>query len=343
MDDRNEEVFAKYDLRINNTYRARGALLLDTDRGLKLYGKYGGSKQHIENENKIKQHLIDQGYKNVDQYIPNKEGEWITENSHGEKMVIRDWFQGEECSLKEKSQAEGAAKNLAVLHKKLKGVKLSFEEKGHEDRKLTEVFGKHNRELKRVRSYIIEKKQKNEFEICFLDSFESFYQQGKESERLLALSEYERLMKQAEEEELVCHGAYNYHNVLMTRKGIATTNFDKSGIGVQVLDLYGFLRKAMEKNNWNLELGLGLIESYQRERSLSKQELQLLYILMLYPEKFWKITNYYFNNKKSWISARNIQKLVSLKEQEKQKKFFLHKLREYCIIKDTLTYDTMIP
>lgn len=331
MDDRTEEIFGKYDLKINNTYRARGALLLDTDRGIKLYGRCHGSERHLEYENRIKKHLKEQGYQNVDFYVANKEGRLSVENSQGEKYAVRDWFPWEECNLREKEEVGMAAGNLARLHSLLIGVEAG--ECEYQEKKLPEVFQKHNRELKRVRSYVLEKKQKNEFEVCFLKLFDEFYQQGKEVERLIPDLGYEILLEEALKSRKVFHGAYNHHNVLLAKDKLATTNFDKAGEGIQICDLYNFLRKTMEKNNWDTELGIALIESYLKVHSLDRKEQKLLYLLLLYPEKFWKTTNFYFNNKKSWISGRNIQKLESLKQQEKPKKLFLQKLEEYCIIR----------
>ena len=82
----------------------------------------------------------------------------------------------------------------------------------------------------------------------------------------------------------------------------------------------------MEKNNWSVELGKAVMDSYNEVKALSKEEYQTLYVLLLYPEKFWKVTNYYFNNKKSWISKRNIQKLTSQQQQMPLKADFLKEL-----------------
>lgn len=53
------------------------------------------------------------------------------------------------------------------------------------------------------------------------------------------------------------HGDYNYHNILILPGDTAITNFEHMRIGIQVQDLYYFLRKAMEKYRWKQKLGLG--------------------------------------------------------------------------------------
>ena len=83
----------------------------------------------------------------------------------------------------------------------------------------------------------------------------------------------------------------------------------------------------MEKNDWNNELGLHILDEYKKYHTLEKDDLRLLYVLLLYPEKFWKITNYYYNSKKSWIPQKNVQKLQILGDQMENKRLFLNNLQ----------------
>ena len=128
------------------------------------------------------------------------------------------------------------------------------------------------------------------------------------------------------EKQTLCHGSYNYHNVLFTKTGIATTNFEKVQLQLQVMDLYDFIRKVMEKNNWSEEFFYGIMENYEMVKTVTKEERKLIALWMSYPEKFWKVTNYYYNSKKTWISTKNIEKLQSLQQQKKQRRALLRKI-----------------
>ena len=48
---------------------------------------------------------------------------------------------------------------------------------------------------------------------------------------------------------------------------------------------------------------------------------------MSYPEKLWKIVNFYYNSGKSWIPEKNQEKLDRLLEQEAARKKFLKLLQ----------------
>jgi Ser/Thr protein kinase RdoA (MazF antagonist) len=115
--------------------------------------------------------------------------------------------------------------------------------------------------------------------------------------------------------------------VLFVGKDLAVTNFDRAEIGIQVRDLYDFLRKVMEKNGWQAEFGKSLIDAYDRERKLEETERRVLYAMLLYPEKYWKLVNFYYNSRKSWVSSKNLEKLLRIRAQEEKRAYFLRELR----------------
>lgn len=159
----------------------------------------------------------------------------------------------------------------------------------------------------------------------FLKSFDQFY---KEAMDVVKLQQQE--LKRAKEEGVkegiygICHGDYNQHNVLFSRQGIAVLNFEKASYDIQVSDLGNFMRKIMEKHNWNMGLGMDMLNAYHKVRALSEQEMKQLYIRLAYPEKFWKIANHYFNASKAWVCGRNLEKLEKFISQNEARENFLH-------------------
>ena len=188
-------------------------------------------------------------------------------------------------------------------------------------------LGRHTREMKRVYNYIRNKKRKNEMEICLLNSFKNFYEQAAETENILQEIGYEKHLNESMEKGCVVHGSYNYHNILFQGNNIITMNFSKAEYGVQILDLYDFLRKLMEKNSWRLDLGLRAAEIYCEEKKPEEWERKVLFLMLCYPEKYWKLMNFYYNGKKSWMSAKNYEKLQKICEQEVRRKKFLEEVK----------------
>lgn len=353
MEDKIDEILAQYPVQAGNRKRVRGAILLETGEGLRLLREFSGKRGHLEFEEKLKNHLEEQGYTLVDQIIRNARGELLTRDGSGGLWLMKRWFSGRECDLRDAGQVRQAMTHLAKLHQwmvqdeswiqeeePLRAAEMTLE-KGEEKRSETalngqaaqkappippnrDFFGRRNRELKRVHSFIRKKRRKNEMELALLDAFSHYYEQGCEAQRLdVSEKNYEKLQQRTYEEGHIIHGSYNYHNILFHDKDIVTTNFDNAKIGIQVMDLYGFLRKVMEKNGWRQELGMQLLEAYQKQRKLSVQECHLLYTLLLYPEKYWKQCNFYYNGKKSWVSGKSYEKLLRIQKQEEGRLQFL--------------------
>lgn len=90
---------------------------------------------------------------------------------------------------------------------------------------------------------------------------------------------------------------------------MAFTNFDHWNRLPQICDLGQFMRKILEKYQWDLRIGEDMILSYDREKSLSDRERVCLKCYLSYPWKFWKLANFYTNSNKVWISQKNLEKL----------------------------------
>lgn len=118
---------------------------------------------------------------------------------------------------------------------------------------LLEECRRHNRELRRTRKFVQKKKAKNPFEERMAQSITAFLEAGEGMVKELEDFDYERFCKEHRQE--VCHGDCNQHNIIFTREGIGFMNFDYWHCGPQTEDLCLFMRKILEKHNWDPELG----------------------------------------------------------------------------------------
>ena len=50
----------------------------------------------------------------------------------------------------------------------------------------------------------------------------------------------------------------------------------------------------------------------------------------LFPEKYWKQLNFYYNTNKAWIPAKSTDKLKSLEDQEPARRRFIRRLMAEC-------------
>ncbi len=318
MEDRQELVLENYDLEIKNQYRVRGAVLLDTKEGPRLLKEYEKLGEHFAFENQIKEKLVSQEFIMIDRVVPTKEGKMAFSFENEESYVVYQWYQGESCNYRKEADLKLAAQNLGKLHQAMKNL---VEEAVVLEESLQEKLRRYNREMKRVYTFMKGKKRKSEFELCALSCFPEFYRKAKEVVEKLEYNDcYQKFAMGSRD---VCHGEYNYHNLIYTKKGIATTNFEHAEVGIQLMDLAYFLRKVMEKNSWKREMGNAILEGYKKYCQLEDEEVAFLSLVLDYPMKYRKLLNHYMNGKKSWSSHKNLEKLIGVREQEVEKGIFL--------------------
>ena len=90
MDDKLEEIVAKYSITVKSKKRSRGALLLETDLGLCLLKIYNSNIKRIEFEQNVKNALLQSGYQNVDYIIKNVDGEFVTKDNRGNSWILKN-------------------------------------------------------------------------------------------------------------------------------------------------------------------------------------------------------------------------------------------------------------
>lgn len=327
MNDKGLSVLDQYDLEVYATRRGRGALICETDQGVKLLKEFHGSRRKLVYQQRLLQKLEMEGGFLVDTLSPNREGELISLDREDTPYIVKNWFEGRECDTKSESDILLTVRHLANIHKYMMLPELNEEELewlSAED--LIQEYDRHNKELKKVRNFIRSKQRKSEFELCYLNNYQEFYIQGEETLQMLQESGYETLRQKARDQRMMCHGEYNHHNVALSREGCATTNFDRCCVDLQLDDLYRFMRKILEKHNWDRRLGERMLDQYSRVHPLTDPELENLRLRLSYPEKFWKIANHYYNGNKAWIPGKNTEKLEILAGQNVERGRFLEEV-----------------
>ncbi len=318
MEDKQDLTIEKYGFQVKNRYRARGAVILDTSDGLCLMREYEKIRGHFDFENEVKEKLFDRDMPLTDRVLPNIEGKLVTEWESGENYVVYRWYKGHSCDYREKGDLILAAENLGMLHRNLKG---AAKEPVALEESLPVRYQRRCMEMKRVYRYMKKKKRKNDFELYAMSCFGQFYKKAQIAREELLQSPY--LLRYGEGSRDICHGEYNYHNLIFTAKGVATTNFERAGYGMQLMDLAYFLRKIMEKNQWQGDKGRAVLEAYRGIMPLDGESMRFLRTVLAFPVKYWKLMNQYMNGKKSWMSDKNMKKLVGVRELESEKDKFL--------------------
>ena len=316
MSEKYKELLEQYDVKVLSTFRSRGTFQCETEQGLALLKEYHGSLQKLALEYEWKEKLANAGFLTTDRYFLTKEESLVTYDRYRTPFVLKHYFKGRECDSRNLS---------AFLHK----VSSSIEEIPFENLKTettSHLFERKNRELRSIRKFIGKVRGKNDFELLYMDCFDSFYKEASHALAHLLKAEADL----ADTDCGMCHGAYHYHNVLILPDySVATVNFESLCYQPYLLDLYLFLRKTLEKNHYDYAFFETGISGYSIYRHLTEKDFLFLYLLFLYPEKFWKISNQYYNHRKSWIPPRTLEKLQKVLAQNEERHSFLKQFADF--------------
>ncbi|MCM1538416.1 MAG: CotS family spore coat protein [bacterium] len=370
MNDRIVNILEQYDVTLLKAWKGRSALLCDTEQGLKIIREYTGPLEKLCVLEAVGEHLRQEGFLS-DCILRTKEGALFVRGRDGNVYIVKDHYEGRECSVSDSSDCVRAVRQLAQLHlhlsvppvdtvqpliKKTSGQEAAVSADGNAaaapggdraasfDRNAAQEeapdgyrfrmfdpvreYERYNRELKRIWKHLRNKSDKTDFEVFLLHHYPFFMEQAKEALALFQSADVGELYRRAEKEGALCHGDFQYHNILFTDKGAFVMNFEKCMMDVRIRDFYLFFRKVMEKNNWNIYTGRQLLEAYDAVRPIDAAEKKLLCLKLCYPERFRKVVSYYYNSGKAWIPAKNREKIDRLLAQEDARKSFLKNLSE---------------
>lgn len=325
MNDRAVSILEQYELTVERTWKGRGSILFETKDGIYILKEYKGTPERLSGIAKTLNRIRENGYYDMEEVIPNKEGEYFCVDYDRTMYIVKRYFQAKECNIREKAECMKSMRALAKLHNAMDEIgDTAFLEL--EKLPLLREYEKHNAELRKVRRYLREKGQKSEFEMYLRTHYDYFYNQAVTAMEMLQKEDLGIWFSHMKENHQLCHGDYQYHNILIEQPHCYIINFEKLTADNPIRDVYLFVRKLLEKNNWDMELGKQLLGTYNEERNLRKEDLLQLKYRLLYPEKFWKIVNFYYNSSKAWISCKNGEKLEKLLEQEEAKQLLIQKM-----------------
>lgn len=331
MNDRAVGLLEQYDLEVHRTRKGRGAILCDTNQGCLIFKEYLGNADKIYIQDRLLKQISGMDLVRVENIIPAKDGKLLVKSNDGTSYILKTYFEGRELNIFDKEECVEAVKLVAQLHGCMEFPAQDMEAAGAAAEKYSGLFTfipereyeKRNRELRKVKRYLRKKSQKTWFEISLQHTFDYFLDQAlgitEEWQSYNGADSYGRQKAPM----VFCHGDYQYHNIIKLDQDWCVINFEKCMLDNPIRDLYLLLRKLLEKSNWSVPLGTELLEAYDSVMPISAYSRLDLYYRLAYPEKFWKIVNFYFNSGKAWIPERNQEKLEKLLAQEKEKQHFL--------------------
>lgn len=327
-------VMSNYNLQVVNINKARSAYKVETETGLICLKRMKHGIQKSKNGSILVEELYKNGFINTPKYIHTTEDNIFVKN-RGSIFYATEWISGEECNLNDLSQAKECIKLLAKFHIAAANMDISKLQIRNNLKNWPQIFNSNIYDLEKFKKIIERKKTKAEFDIAYLNCIDNFYSRGITAIKILNESNYFSLSKAASSKKTICHDSFYYQNVIKVDNLYYIVDLDSIIIDLHINDVGKVIRRLMFKNEyqWDFEKAKEIIESYNTINKLSKEELEAMLALIIFPHKFWKLGKKRYIKCKNWDESKYMHKLNRLiKYNEFQQKFledYLNYIQQY--------------
>jgi spore coat protein I len=289
---------SNYGIRIMGIKPFRAGYILDTTTGKKYIKTCQYTKERVMFIHQAKTHLLKNNFQHIDPYCLTLSKQPYFEGEDGVYTMV-NLIEGRECEFDDDKDVLKATEALAYMHKASHG--FSPKDTGHVSNnlgKLPVYFKKRLEDIRRLRRKA--ERERNSFDYLFIENFDGFYDIGLKSLEILYGSKYNKLIEVTKKEGMLCHHDYSYQNILIKNDRTSIINFDYCNTELKIYDLVNMLRRRMRKCNWDIHKAKLIIDTYRKIEPLENDEIKVMKSMLLFPQKFWRVINRYYNSKRCW-------------------------------------------
>ena len=312
------DILSQYDLVVKKYQYVRSCYYLDTSHGRYLLRKAKVKKEQLDFEYEVNKHLLHNQFEDISSiYLTRKNTPYAI---YQDQLYVMQENKGyEETDFKDHIDLNHIILVLAKFHKAATNV----------DSTIKDVHTVHIKNMynyyrgrivqnQYVKKMITHSKHKTNFEMMFLEG-SAFYEELEELALIQSNEEtYQHLIDESRQNHKVAHNEYAYHAVSKTKDGQYVMNhLDGCNYGVQLLDLVHILVRIMQKNNWDIGLLYDLIETYNSINPITGDDLSVLKMLLIFPEKYNNICLKYIMTKRRWNYNMFEQKWMNMLDYQK--------------------------
>lgn len=326
MKDFSASLLEPFGLRAKRVTRAYGAFICDTNQGIVLVKQTEETEEVLRFAHGAKEHLAQHGFAGTDRYLLSLEGKIWAEQG-GERYTVRRWLRAEEADLTKAECGVQMAMLLARMHRAGAGYEADAQSMGNNCcYEWPHKIYKYNRKLQGFGKMLRKNGRYTEFDLMVLSILPEAQDQAAKAQAFFMSDRFTDLAQWTDCKRLVGHGNFSDHTVLLNGTQSMITDLESCAYMIPVVDLTGLLERTMRKTEWNVVLGLKMLEMYERWYPLRNEEKEMLWAMMLYPSRFCQICSEAYHMKRSWMPIAYKRKLEELQAQQEKRKEFLQQL-----------------
>lgn len=328
------EIERQFDIKIELIKPSKGIYFLKTNKGNMCLKKVAYGVQKLIFIYGAKEHLIKNGFTNIDRFYLSIDGNpyaIVNEDIY----TLSQWIDGRECDFLNIDEVNASSEMLANLHIASRGYEPPEHSKLKSDLdRWLNVMNKRIKSFDKMRDMVRKKGMKNDVDMMYIKNFEFYKEIAKQAYNVFEVSKYYDICREVEEEKSFCHHDYTHHNIIIDDSNkINILDFDYCKREVRSYDISNFITKVLKKNNWDINICKSIIESYDKNLKLRYDDIFLIYGFLLFPQRFWRISNKYFYNDMLFRQntfVNHFEKLINEREEYVE---FLNKFKEEFSIK----------
>jgi CotS family spore coat protein len=302
-------VLHDFDVKARRVIKEKASYICVTDKGGKIIKKSFYSAESLMFQHAVTEHIREKGYAYAVKFDLSASGlPYVAFN--GDLYTMTDYFL--DCAEADFSDAETFARiieNMASMHKAAEG----FGGKAPETANVLEKFRKGRVEMLSIKKKIGGQKRLSDIDVIFLKNYGFYIDKIEKAIYMLEGIDFGQLTENAE--GMICHGALKEENVFTDGKRVYFYNFSRAFGGSGVFDFCDVTRRhAKRPRPDSVPVGEAM-KLY--EAANGTIDTNIVYPLLLYPEKFIRICEQYYRKKRTWTPsamANRMETAVNYKE-----------------------------
>jgi CotS family spore coat protein len=290
----------------------RGVWRLETSAGFKYLKRSKLSTVELQFIYEALEYLTAQTFTRVPRLALSKSGEpfWVHQ---GKIYILTDWYFSRELDFNLMMDLKQAARFLAEFHLIGTGFTPSREETTRTcwfnwPAKLETRL----RQLQNFRKIALAEKETSSFSRLYLRNFEPHYRQAMLSFEALLDSPYYQVAAAESKVKSFCHHDFSSRNLLRTFDNqLLLVDFDYCLRDIRIHDIINLLVRNLKHQEWSHEICRFILREYHQVTRLTPEEMEVMYILLSWPQDFWQVGLQYYDEKLPWPYERFFKKLQS--------------------------------
>lgn len=316
-------LFDCFDFLVEDAAPIRSVYILNTNRGMKILKKVDYSIEELDFlYNSL--NIIRNKYPYIINFRESLEGRPYVKYEDGIYVVL-DIIEGRDCIFENPLDLKKTAAALSKLHEAGEDVKFQNTSRNNLG-KLLDRYGEKLRAMEKYKEIASMHVNKSECDRLYLKYADYYIGCIKSAYSHIERSKYKELCSI---KHTLCHHDLAHHNILIGKdSNVYFIDFDYSVIDLPYHDISNIITKAIKHSEWDVDIANIIMEGYMENSEMSRDEIEVLYGYLLFPQDFYDIASNYYMRNRGWEEDEFRDKLKRKAEYREDREKFLEEFRQ---------------